>query len=481
MRKKLWFGMPGKKLQWVPEPLMSSGVSNIGYSESITFENGGSDARSSKAKHRVYTLAFSDEVAGPEGLRAVEKFASGYYGEDYIHFSDPYNFTTNLLPPHWATPALVREGWPKISPVDVTFIQSPKNDYDQPTVSVIYEFDGQEEFSAGSPYWATIVIPPTHNLHLGVSGQTQGSGVMVYGQIVDTITNRIIDPSFENEIPSSATTSECDASLSTDWASTGVSSLLLSPDSADNNSFYAPAGNAGVVFNMELDATYTVKAKIHLDDAQTGTLHPNARRIVAVTKVGSDPAVEIKSDQAPNEAGDTELTLSFTVPDGASEAFIILYNGASQGNGDVYWDDLLLVEGDYFGEYFDGNNGINTSWNGDENDSTSTTNVIYRRIDMLDPVGAIRMNTVISGEEWDHVRIFMNRESKVDSGTVEVTSMMAQLHPIGRTPNLTGNHVHGDGNTGMIFVGEARDEDYVYIDPPRKFTSYTLQEVEAWR
>ena len=31
-----------------------------------------------------------------------------------------------------------------------------------------------------------------------------------------------------------------------------------------------------------------------------------------------------------------------------------LYNGASQGNGDVWWDDLLIIEGTYTGPYFDG-------------------------------------------------------------------------------------------------------------------------------
>jgi len=491
MRKKMWFGIPDEKLQWVPEPLISSTLNNVGYSESVTFENGGSDARSSKAKHKVYNLAFSGEVAGDMGLRSVEKFASGYYGDGYIYLADPYTFHTNVLPPHWATPALVREGWPKISPADVSFITTPENSYDQPRVSVVYSFDENTFGRIRSPFSAVIVIPPTHDLHFGASGSVEGSGIVGVGRDIPLTTNRFVNPSFEtpeDETPGSPPKSQdnvyrnCDAEQSDVWASTGDFSLRLTPNDEDNDSSASIGGDEGAVrLGIQLGRTYTVKGKIRLAAPQTGTLHPNARRIAVYVKPGSDPYVETVSEQAPNEAGETELSVTFTVPQGTTEAFVRFYNGASDGNGDVWWDDVLFVEGNYEGEYFDGNNGVASDWTGEPDDSTSTTTIEYRRVDMLDPAGSVRMNTVFPGGVFDYVKIFVSQESRIVTGEVEITSMMAQLHPKNSSPDLSGDHVYGDGVTGMIFVGEGRDESYVYIDPPRKFTSYVLQEVEAWR
>jgi len=680
MRKQMWFGMPRKKLQWVPAPLISSNMTQVGYSESVTFENGGSDARSSNAKHRVYNLSFSAEVGGAEGLRAFEKFASGYYGDDYIYLADPYTFETNILPPHWATPALVREGWPKISPADVSFLETAGNDYDQPGVSVVYDFDSTTFGQVRSPYSATILIPPTHDLHFGASGFSAGSGVVAYGREISELTNRFTNPSFETpnpdvtvaltnllEYPSmeletggvpdgwsafgSATISQTSAEAfagthsalvettaasagiesdfvtasagfvyttaayvkaevgktfriqisaydssdtllqtgsgptvtgdgtwqrtlggigtpantaklktrvvnmdsgahdmfvdaynvflggsnvpyfdgdtpedvngeidyrwtgtpnastselivlqpkpqtgetpsysgslarrSDKWSSTGSHSLRLTSRSDNSFSFYAPVGTSGLKLGMEVEKTYTLKAKVRLEQTQTGPFLAQSRRLIFAYQTGvGSPFEEFVSDAAPNVPGEHELSLTFTIPANASNGFVGYYHGVPTGDSDVWLDDFLLVEGDYKGEYFDGNNGISSAWTGNENDSTSTTTFEHRYVDLLDPSGATRMNTVISGSDWDHVKIFVTQNSRTEVGQVELTSMMGQLYPTGRTPVLTGDHVHGDGNTGMIFVGEARQEDYVYIDPPRKFTSYTLQEVEAWR
>lgn len=131
---------------------------------------------------------------------------------------------------------------------------------------------------------------------------------------------------------------------STDWAGTGTKSQRIVPSTSSNNSF------ARFDLATVIGATYTVKAKVRLTAPQIGTL-ATLRRIIFVTR-GSDSTELARSAEAPNEAGVTELTATFTATETTSR--IRLYNGASAGNGDVWWDDLIVVEGTYTGDYFDG-------------------------------------------------------------------------------------------------------------------------------
>ena len=99
---------------------------------------------------------------------------------------------------------------------------------------------------------------------------------------------------------------------------------------------------------------------------------------------------------------------------------------------------------------------------------------------LLAATSATRLNTSIASTSAVAVRIFLGRSAATTS-TVTLTSMLAQLWPTGVTPTLTGNHIPGDGHTGLMFVDEARAESYVYINPPRKALSTELVEVGAWR
>lgn len=99
---------------------------------------------------------------------------------------------------------------------------------------------------------------------------------------------------------------------------------------------------------------------------------------------------------------------------------------------------------------------------------------------MLDPTLSTRMNTTFSGATYQAVEVFIYRTATVAS-TVTLTSMMAQLWKTGTSPVLTGDHVPGDGHTGLEFADDARAETYLYINPPRKALSTTLVEVGAWR
>lgn len=152
---------------------------------------------------------------------------------------------------------------------------------------------------------------------------------------------------------------------SSEWASSGSKSLRIVPTGT-----FGESGNGAVLVNQASlvnGKTYTVKGKLRLSAPQTGTLDPRARRIF----VGSTSAV-FQSNQPPNTAGVHDVSLTFTY---GGSGDIRLANGASAGNGDVWWDDLIVVEGTYTGDYFDGNTPDTQNdeyyWTGTPNASTS--------------------------------------------------------------------------------------------------------------
>ena len=350
--------------------------------------------------------------------------------------------------------------------------------------------------------------------------------------------------------PSSGTIGGGDgrAYLSSEWASTGSRSLRITPISASNGTQASLTGSGASAIQVVPGATYTAIAKIRLTAPLTGTLGSGSRCIGMRFFQGAE---QLLSTPAPNVAGVHEVRFTFTVPAGRTEMVPRLFNGASAGNGDVWWDDFLLIEGTYTGGYFDGSttdNGLyDYSWTGTANASTSTAqellprngqpsrNAIYtittaantaptseskrftipippshtlwlgasgtrtgtavvqvRPIDaygayaatsdltLLDPNGTTRLNASFSGASYSAVEVYLTRTSAATS-TITLASMMAQLHPTGTTPTLTGDHQQGLGHTGLMFVDDAQVESYLYINPPRKGLTTTLVEVGAWR
>jgi hypothetical protein len=162
---------------------------------------------------------------------------------------------------------------------------------------------------------------------------------------------------------------------SSNWASSGLYSVRISPNSTTSNDSYLPIG--GDVGGLRLDfipgGRYTVMAKRRLTAPLTGTLQSRAGKIVVFTKVGTAGYVETSSSPLENTAGVTDVRVTFTVPVGATEAFVRLYAGGFAGSGDVWWDDVLVTpvgfdsELGYLGDYFDGDTAATAdysySWN----------------------------------------------------------------------------------------------------------------------
>jgi hypothetical protein len=160
---------------------------------------------------------------------------------------------------------------------------------------------------------------------------------------------------------------------SPDWSVvTGGTSYKTTPTAVSNDTFINLGGDAGAVrLGMVPGRKYTVSATVYLPAAQTSAnLHTRSRRIDVFTKIGAGGYVETLSAQPPNAAGATRLSLTFTVPVGASETFIRLYNGSDLAADVVYWDQLMVVEGTDPGFYADGNT-PGWRWTGAADASTS--------------------------------------------------------------------------------------------------------------
>lgn len=103
---------------------------------------------------------------------------------------------------------------------------------------------------------------------------------------------------------------------------------------------------------------------------------------------------------------------------------------------------------------------------------------------LLGDASSTRMNTSFSGATYKAVEIYLARTSAVSSNII-LRSGTAQLWPIGVTPTLTGNFIHGQGDTGLKFTSSAIPETYIMVDQsgaPRHYKgmSADLTEVGAW-
>lgn len=159
----------------------------------------------------------------------------------------------------------------------------------------------------------------------------------------------------------------------TSWASSGAASYILTPSAASNDSFMNAGGDLGA-FRAGLQAgkTYTISAIVRLTAALASTLSNNgSRQITAWYTNAVGTHIKTAGTQASNSLGQTRVTVTYSIPSDAIGAWLRFYNGASAGNGSVWWDDIMITEGSTQYNYADGNS-ANWVWNGSANSSTST-------------------------------------------------------------------------------------------------------------
>lgn len=184
---------------------------------------------------------------------------------------------------------------------------------------------------------------------------------------------------------------------STKWASrlNGMS-VMVRATGASTSTAAAIGGNSLTSMNAGLvpGGTYTVLAKFYQETPQTGTITDQWARRIRVsfnTVAGVTGESVVTSPQAPNVGGqEVELRVTFTLPANVLWARILLGNGAALGGGDVYWDDIMVVEGAYDGPWFDGGSIVNedlrrTMWLGDADASRSALQTRTRSEEWYEP------------------------------------------------------------------------------------------------
>lgn len=180
-------GLPGTssttvnaKMGYIPTPDSGMAATSSGYSELLEFENGGADVVASVGTHRTYDMEWSlREASGAAGLDIVRNYQQKMYGPGLIYFADPMIFDQNCLPPAWATPALIEQGWKRISSAVPTFSNVSTNIYSQPARKAVFTITGAANvIPTSANQIAVLVIPPTHTLHVGFSAAKTNTGVI---------------------------------------------------------------------------------------------------------------------------------------------------------------------------------------------------------------------------------------------------------------------------------------------------------------
>lgn len=191
--------------------------------------------------------------------------------------------------------------------------------------------------------------------------------------------NLIPIPSFETDWSSPGwSPSGVTLARVTTWRQVGSYSLQMTPNTSNPDSY------ADLPVDLSAGKTYTASGYVRFATSPSGSTASlnRARGISIVTTDQAGTRVLTTSNQGSTTAGAvTRVSVTFTVPDSATANYVRLYNGYASGSSAIFWDALMLTEGngkDTNGAaltYFDGSTtqtGYAMAWDGQAHVSTST-------------------------------------------------------------------------------------------------------------
>jgi len=161
-----------------PDPGMTA--ASVGYTQTLEFENSGADVVENAAKRRVYSMDWNlRESSGATGLDLIRGYHQKLYGPGLIYFADPMNYSTNLLSPQWANPALVEQGWKTIGPTPIGYTNYSGGGTNQPRRIANFEYAGSANFVPTTAN-SIMVLPihPDNTLWVGFRALAAGGGVV---------------------------------------------------------------------------------------------------------------------------------------------------------------------------------------------------------------------------------------------------------------------------------------------------------------
>jgi hypothetical protein len=245
-----------------------------------------------------------------------------------------------------------------------------------------------------------------------------GPGFTLNFDAVDTsfntyseLTNLVENPSFEIANAEGWTPMACDVERVTDWVAVGNYSGRINPKGTTPDT-YAKADPG-----MTAGGVYTLSATFRNHAGQSGTLDSRARRMTVVATINGRARTIASSDPGPSAPyASARLSMTFKVPATAAATEIRLYNGSFKTGEFVFWDAVMLTEGNQREtnnitavNYFDGDTANNSAyayqWDGDRNQSSST------RIPILDrPPESLTWSPGQSA--WDLLTSILNEANK---------------------------------------------------------------------
>lgn len=271
----------------------------------------------------------------------------------------------NVINSSFASPQAPNSvGWTRLS-VSITMVTN--------TASFTFRLiNGATNSATNATYWDNVLLEPINNqVNDYYDGNTLASGDFSYAWSsaagASTTFKQV------GWLSTNLVSASCVEAPSLEWASSGSQSLRIVGTNRGAAGYVRIAGLQATsnMTQLQVGKTYTVKAKVRVATPQTDTGVTLGRRIWYQQ---ANPSLNVYSNQAPNTPGVHDLSVTFTVATTATTADLRLYWGG--GTSDLWFDDIIITEGSYNGNYFDGNTADTDdnqySWTGAAQTSTST-------------------------------------------------------------------------------------------------------------
>lgn len=486
MADKMWMGIPTKHMQWVPCPLIDSGITRKRYVDRIQFENGGGDVVRSNAYQMEYNFEFSGPAHEVEGIDAFNKFASGYYGTGFIQVAHPANFETNLFPANWATPALAGQGWKNpndssegstsvstISPVKFNYMKNPSFQASYPlswtSSSSTLSIDNTQGVS-GTRALKVVTTSSNSSGAYSAPGSTLAVGQLATFSAYIKATQQV-RLTASNFTVTSATIDGTSATV--------TSNYVVTPTDGAYHRISITGTSAGGFSNMQVFNNSSMINTFYVDNIML-ELENLSDFFDGST---ADTSTWDYAWLNPTSPTDSISTASYKIIDSgvpAKALKMLISSSINTGDNKV----TIPIPPGYIL-----NMGVTGTSTGDAVVQTrpilaDNTYAAKENLTLLPYYESTRFNKTYSGNTYNAVEVYFTRTNTSYNplgSTLTIASMMAQLYPVGATPTLPTSHIYGEGSTGMMFADDAIVETYSYMYPPRKGISTTLVEVEAWR
>jgi hypothetical protein len=169
MERKVYFGN-AEKQAWINAPRTGLQANSASFISKQQLISGRSHVRRSQASHRTFSpnwLGSLNEASIEDSLQTIKDFSDGIYGDGPFYWVDPFASNTNILPPHWAAPALTEKDWPGIAAfAPFEFVSTETNNLNYPATSVNFQYPDE----AITPEKLRLIIPRGYSLYFGWHG-----------------------------------------------------------------------------------------------------------------------------------------------------------------------------------------------------------------------------------------------------------------------------------------------------------------------